>query len=81
VHRVGARAEKKVTNDLVNAFKRVNGKENILFRVAEASLAAPDGTVRGVVSPAVAGGEQTLRELVHEFKTRARCTGARSRRR
>ena len=70
VHRVGARAEKKVTNELVNAFKRVNGKENILFRVAEASLAAPDGTVRAVVFPAVAGGEQTLRELVHEFKTR-----------
>ena len=38
--------------------------------LAEASLAAPDGTVRGVVFPAVAGGEQTLRELVHEFKTR-----------
>ena len=69
VHRVGARAEKKVTKELVNAFKRVHGKENILFRVAEASLAAPDGTVRGVVFPAVSGGEQTLRELVHEFKT------------
>jgi hypothetical protein len=26
--------------------------------------------VRAVVFPAVAGGEQTLRELVHEFKTR-----------
>jgi hypothetical protein len=69
VHRIGARAEKKVTKELVNAFKRVNGKENILFRVAEASLATPDGTVRGVVFPAVTGGEQTLRELVHEFKT------------
>ena len=69
VHRVGARAEKKVTTELVNAFKRVSGKESILFRVAEASLAAPDGTVRGVVFPAVSGGEQTLRELVHEFKS------------
>lgn len=69
VHRVGARAETKVTKELVNAFKRVTGKENILLRVAEASLAAPDGTVRGVVFPAVAGGEQTLRELVHEYKT------------
>ncbi|MCA1679212.1 MAG: Tn3 family transposase, partial [Actinobacteria bacterium] len=69
VHRVGARAETKVTKELVNAFKRVSGKEHILFRVAEASLAAPDGTVRGVVFPAVSGGEQTLRELVHEFKT------------
>ena len=69
VHRIGARAEKKVTKELVNAFRRVNGKENILFKVAEASLAAPEGTVRQVVFPAVAGGEQTLRELVHEFKT------------
>ncbi|HZM66318.1 MAG TPA: DUF4158 domain-containing protein, partial [Nakamurella sp.] len=69
VHRIGARAEKRVTQELVNAFRRVTGKENILFRVAEAALAAPEGTVREVVFPAVAGGEQTLRELVHEFKT------------
>jgi len=36
VHRVGARAERKVIKELVNAFKRVSGKENILFRVAKA---------------------------------------------
>jgi len=71
VHRISARAEKKVTTELVNAFKRVGGKENILFQVAaEASLAAPDDPVRQVVFPAVSGGEQTLRELVHEFKTK-----------
>jgi hypothetical protein len=35
-----------------------------------ASLTEPEGTVREVVYPAVSGGEQTLRELVHEFKTR-----------
>jgi len=70
VHRVAARAEKKVTKELVAEFKRVHGKENILFRVAEASLATPDGTVRGVVFPAVTGGEQTLRDVVLEFKTR-----------
>jgi len=70
VHRIGARAEKRVTEELVNAFKRVTGKENILFKLAEASLSAPEGTVREVVFPAVAGGEQTLRELVHEFKTK-----------
>jgi len=69
VHRIGARAEKKVTEELVSAFKRVSGKEHILFKVAEASLAAPDGTVRHVVYPAVAGGEQTLQDLVREFKT------------
>jgi len=70
VHRISARAEKKVTTELVNAFKRVGGKENILFQVAEASLAAPDDPVRQVLFPAVSGGEQTLRELVHEYKTK-----------
>ncbi len=68
VHRIGARAERKVTEELLNAFKRVSGKENILFKLAEASVQSPEGTVREVVFPAVAGGEQTLRELVHEFK-------------
>ncbi|MFD4975316.1 Tn3 family transposase [Streptomyces sp. NPDC058424] len=70
VHRIGARAEKKVTDQLVTAFKKVTGKENILFQIAEASLTRPDEEVRQVVFPAVRGGEQTLRELVHEFKTK-----------
>ncbi len=66
VHRIGARAERRVTNELMNAFKKVTGKENILFSIAEAALSAPDDAVRDVVFPAVTGGEQTLRELVHE---------------
>ncbi|OHV29006.1 MULTISPECIES: hypothetical protein [Pseudofrankia] len=70
VHRIGARADKKVIEELVNAFKRVTGKENILFAIAEASLSSPDEPVCEVVFPAVAGGEQTLRDLVHEFKTK-----------
>jgi hypothetical protein len=69
VHRIGARAERRVTNELINAFKKVTGKENILFNIAEAALGAPDDAVQEVVFPAVTGGEQTLRELVHEFKT------------
>jgi hypothetical protein len=35
-----------VTTQLVAEFKRVHGKENLLFRVAEASVARPDDTVR-----------------------------------
>ncbi|WP_341846352.1 DUF4158 domain-containing protein [Streptomyces regalis] len=61
VHRIGARAERKVTEQLVNAFKKVSGKENILFKLADASIGEPEGTVREVVYPAVSGGEQTLR--------------------
>jgi hypothetical protein len=48
----------------------VTGKESILFGIAEASLARPDDPVRQVVYPAVTGGEQTRRELVHEFRTK-----------
>jgi Domain of unknown function (DUF4158)/Tn3 transposase DDE domain len=70
VHRIGARAERKVTEELIKAFRRVTGKENILFAIAEASLARPADAVREVVYPAVRGGEQTLRELVHEYKTK-----------
>lgn len=69
VHRIGASADRRVTQELVKAFKRVTGKENILFAIAEASLASPNAPVRQVVFPAVNGGEQTLRDLVAEFKT------------
>lgn len=58
VHRIGARAEKKVTEQLINAFKKVSGKENILFKLAEASLGTPEGTVRQVVFPAVSGARR-----------------------
>jgi TnpA family transposase len=70
VHRINARADRRVTQELVNAFKKVTGKENILFAIAAAALDAPDDPVRSVVYPAVSGGEQTLRELVHEYKTK-----------
>jgi TnpA family transposase len=70
VHRISARAERKVTAELINAFRKVTGKENILFAIAEAALGRPADPVSEVVYPAVRGGEQTLRELVHEYKTR-----------
>ncbi|WP_329172815.1 DUF4158 domain-containing protein [Streptomyces sp. NBC_01477] len=65
--RISARITVESTERIVAL---VSGKENILFRLAEASIGEPEGTVREVVYPAVSGGEQTLRELVHEFKTR-----------
>lgn len=70
VHRIGARAGRKVTKELTNAFKKVRGKENILFSIAEAAIEHPDDAVRSVVYPAVAGGEKTLQELVHEYRTK-----------
>ena len=66
IHRIGARAERKVERELLNDIKRVGGKQNLLFELADATLAQPDGVVREVVFPVV--GEQTLRDLVKEWK-------------
>jgi hypothetical protein len=45
----------------------VRNKDATLARISEASLNRPEGAVREVVFP-VAGGEQTLRDVVAEYK-------------
>ena len=67
VHRINARAEVRVTNELVKEFKRVTGKENLLFRVAEATVDAGDKLVRDTVYPVAP--QAVLRDLVAEFKS------------
>jgi hypothetical protein len=67
VHRIGARAERKVTQELISEFRKVAGKETLLFRLAEAAIARPDDTVRALVYPVA--GEKTLRDLVAEYKS------------
>jgi len=64
VHRIGAKAEKRVEGELITDLKRVAGKPALLFKLAAASLSKPDGAVRDVVFPVV--DEQTLRDLVVE---------------
>ena len=66
IHHIGARAERKVDRELLDDVKRVTGKQNLLFEIADASLGKPDGIVREVVFPVV--GEETLRDLVKEWK-------------
>jgi TnpA family transposase len=66
IHQIGARAERKVERELLDDLRRVTGKQNLLFALADATLAQPDGVVRDVVFPVV--GEQTLRDLVKEWK-------------
>ncbi|MBD3557519.1 Tn3 family transposase [Planktothrix sp. FACHB-1355] len=66
VHRIGVRAERKVEKEILEDFKKVTGKANLLFRVAEATLEKPDGIVKEVVYPVVP--EPTLRDLVKEWK-------------
>jgi hypothetical protein len=66
IHHIGARAERRVDRELLDDLKRVTGKQNLLFELAGAALDRPDGIVREVVFPVV--GEQTLRDLVKEWK-------------
>jgi hypothetical protein len=67
VHRISIRAERKVEKELIADFKRVSGKNNILFRMATASLDYPEECVKDVIYPVVS--PSTLQNLVKEFKS------------
>jgi hypothetical protein len=43
IHQIGARAERKVERELLDDLKRVTGKQNLLFELADVTLAQPDG--------------------------------------
>ncbi len=66
VHRIGARAEKKVEREILHDLKKVNGKTNLLYRMAEKALEHPDGIIKEILYPVV--NEQTLKDLVKEIK-------------
>jgi len=46
VHRINAHAEQKVVQAFISDYRRVTGKENILFKITEAAVGAPGGLVR-----------------------------------
>ena len=66
IRRIETQTEKHLHKALLRDIKRVAGKVQLLFRVAEAVVEAPDGTIREVLFPRV--GEATFRELVAEAK-------------
>ncbi|MDF2883726.1 MAG: transposase [Clostridiaceae bacterium] len=66
IHRIGVRAERKVDKEILNDFRRVNGKTNILFQMADAAVNNPDGIIKKVLFPIVS--ESTLNDLVKELK-------------
>ncbi len=79
VHRIGARAEKKVTEQLINAFKKVSGKENILFKLAEASLGTPRGRSARSCSRRCPGARRRCGSWCTSSRPAGRSTGARCR--
>jgi TnpA family transposase len=66
IRRIETQTEKHLRKTLLQDIKRVAGKMQILFRVAEAVIEVPDGTIRTVLFPRVQ--EETFRELVAESK-------------
>ena len=65
IHRIGVRAERKVSREILNDLRKVNNKNGILFEMAETAVNNPDGVIRDVIYPVV--DEQTLRDLIKEF--------------
>ena len=53
VHRVAHFAEVKVEREMIADFKRVSGKNSLLFQIAEASLDHPHSLVKDVIYPIV----------------------------
>lgn len=67
IHNIRVKAEKKVIEQVLGDFKKVNGKTNILCRLAEGALDNPDGIIKHVLYPIVS--EETLKDLVKELKS------------
>ena len=67
IKRLGTRAERRINQELLNDFKQVTGKTNLLFRIAEAALEQPSGVIQNVIYPIAS--QQTLKDLVKEYKT------------
>ncbi len=66
IHRIGRRAERRIDKELVNDFKEVSGKTNLLFRIAEVAVESPSGVIEKVIYPVVS--QKTLHNLVAEYK-------------
>jgi TnpA family transposase len=64
IHRIDVRAEKQRDKELLRDLKRVDGKTQILFRLAEAIVENPDGTIRDTIFPIVKA--ETFHSLVAE---------------
>jgi hypothetical protein len=66
IKRIDNRAEKRINQELIDEFKKVSGKTHLLYRIAEVSIAEPDGTIEGVIFPVVS--LKTFKDLVAEYK-------------
>jgi TnpA family transposase len=66
IRRIDTQTEKHLEKTLLHDIKRVAGKVQLLYRIAEAVVEEPDGTIRTVLFPQVK--EATFRDLAAEAK-------------
>jgi TnpA family transposase len=71
IHRMNVESEQELDKRLLSDMKKVEGKVQMLFRIANAVVQNPDGKIREVIFSEVK--EETFRELVAEYEA----TGAR----
>jgi len=64
IHRIDVRAEKQRDDELIKDLIRVDGKNQVLFRLAEVIMNNPDGTIRDVIFPVVK--PETFHNLIAE---------------
>ena len=74
IRRIDTQTDKHLQKELCRDIKRVTGKVQLLFRVAEAVVEEPEGTIRDVLFPRVQ--EETFRDLAAEAKPVERSTAA-----
>jgi hypothetical protein len=79
IHRINARAERRVEKELIGEVANVPGKRGIFTRMIDAALEHPDDTVREALYPVVPGGVKTLSALARELKATERAVAERVR--
>ena len=79
IHRINARAERRVEKELIGELANVPGKRGIFTKIIDAALEHPDDTVREAVYPVVPGGVKTLSALARELKATERAVAERVR--
>ena len=79
IHRINARAVRRVEKDLIGALTNVPGKRSIFTKMVDAALERPDDTVREALYPVVPGGVMTLEALAKELKATERAVAERVR--
>jgi hypothetical protein len=68
IRRIGAKAEKHVKKQYLDEIQTVEGKQRLLRRVAEASLAGPEKTIRAGIFPVMS--EEKCKAILKEYQAK-----------